>query len=128
MNVPRGVRTFVGFLDHERSWSGPREDDDFLPRPLSHPWPIHPDSVLQRGIPATALPISLADMKQQDVPARGMTVPGMMRVSETGFADPKWANATIHISSRRAVRAMIHDGHHVTTFYKVDKDMFEYIR
>ncbi|KAF8603332.1 hypothetical protein BDV93DRAFT_523403 [Ceratobasidium sp. AG-I] len=128
VNVPRGVRTFVGFLDHERSWSGPRGDEDFLPRPASHPWPIHPASVRQRGIPATALPISLAEMKEQDEPARGMTMPGMMRVSETGFIDPKWANATIHISSRREVRAMIQDGHHVTTFYKVEKDMFEYIR
>lgn len=67
-------------------------------------------------------------MKEQDQPARGMTMPGMMRVSETGFLDPKWANATIHISSRREVRVMMQDGHHVTTFYKVEKEMFEYIR
>lgn len=126
--MPRGVRTFVGFLDHERSWGGAREDEDFLPRPVSHPWPTHPESVLQRGVPATALPLSLTEMKEQDVPARGMTMPGMMRVSETGFLDPKWANATIHIASRREVRVMIYDGHHVMTFYKVEKDMIEYIR
>ncbi|KEP49772.1 F-box-like protein [Rhizoctonia solani 123E] len=125
VNVPRGVRTFVGFLDHRDAWSGPSENGDFVPRDPSHPWPLVPGSALQSGVPATALPAKLEEMRTQDVPARGMTMPGLMRVSETGFLDPKWANATIHIASRKEIRVMLLDGHHVTTFYKIEKSMFE---
>lgn len=128
MNVPRGVRTFVGFLDHESSWSGVRHDEEFVARPASHPWPMHPDPTVQRETPAAALPTSLTEMREQDVPARGMTMPGIMRVSDTGFLDPKWANAVIHITNRQEIRVMLQDGHHVTAFYKVRKDMFECIR
>ncbi|KAB5592321.1 F-box-like protein [Ceratobasidium theobromae] len=125
VNVPRGVRTFVGFIDHKQAWSGPSENGDFLPRPDSHPWPLLPGSDIQRGTPAAALPASLDEMKAQDRPARGITMPGLMRVSDTGFLDPKWANATVHIANRREIRVMLIDGHHVTTFFKVDKSMFE---
>ncbi|CAE6462558.1 unnamed protein product [Rhizoctonia solani] len=125
INVPRGVRTFVGFLDHRDAWSGPSENGDFVPRPSTHPWPLAPGSVFQNGIPATALSVTLEEMKAQDVPARGMTMPGLMRVSETGFFDPKWANATVHIASRREIRVLLLDGSHVTVFYKVEKSMFE---
>jgi hypothetical protein len=127
VNVPRGVRTFVGFVDHEEAWRGPSENGDFLPRPASHPWPLCPGSPIQRGAPATALPAALAAMKAQDIPARGMTMPGIMRVSDTGFSDPKWANATVHVASRHEIRVMLLDGHHVTSFYKVSKSMFEVI-
>lgn len=125
VNVPRGVRTFVGFLDHKDTWSGPSESGDFITRGPSHPWPLVPQQTFQSGMPAVALSADLEEMKAQDVPARGMTMPGLMRVSETGFLDPKWANATIHIASRREIRVMLLDGHHVTTFYKVEKSMFE---
>ncbi|KAG8760134.1 hypothetical protein FRC11_000873 [Ceratobasidium sp. 423] len=125
VNVPRGVRTFVGFLDHRDAWSGPSENGDFVPRPPSHPWPLVPGSTIQREMPATALPADLAEMRTQDTPARGMTMPGLMRVSETEFLDPKWANATVHIANRREIRVMLLDGHHVTTFYKIEKSMFE---
>ncbi|KAG8735331.1 hypothetical protein FRC12_018141 [Ceratobasidium sp. 428] len=127
-NVPRGVRTFIGFLDHSSSWSGPREANDFVARPVSHPWPIHPESVMQTGMPIIALPATLSEMKTQDIPARGMTIPGLMRVAETGFVDPKWANATIHIAGRQEIRVMIQDAHHVTTFYKIEKEMLQSIR
>jgi hypothetical protein len=79
-------------------------------------------------MPVTALPATLSDMKEQDVPARGMTVPGLMRVATSGFVDPKWANATIHIASRSEVRVMIQGGRHVMTFRKVEKGMFHTIR
>ncbi|CAE6524177.1 unnamed protein product [Rhizoctonia solani] len=124
-NVPRGVRTFVGFLDHRGAWSGPYENGEFVPRAPSHPWPLVPRTIFQSGRPAVGLPSDLEEMKAQDVPARGMTMPGLMRVSETGFSDPKWANATIHIASRREIRVLLLDGHHVTTFYKAEKSMFE---
>ncbi|KAJ1303863.1 hypothetical protein OPQ81_008282 [Rhizoctonia solani] len=125
VNVPRGVRTFIGFLDHRDTWSGPSKNGDFVPRAPSHPWPLVPESTIQNGVPALALPANPVEMRAQDIPARGMTMPGLMRVSETGFLDPKWANAMIHIASRREVRVMLLDGHHVTTFYKVEKSMFE---
>ncbi|KAG9099092.1 hypothetical protein FRC06_005652 [Ceratobasidium sp. 370] len=128
VNVPRGVRTFVGFLDHNSSWSGPREDGEFVARPASHPWPIHPEFAIQSEMAVTALPARLADMQEQDVPARGMTLPGLMRVADTGFVDPKWANVTVHIASRREIKVMIQEGHHVTTFYKIEQDMLHSIR
>jgi hypothetical protein len=126
--VPRGVRTFLGFLDHRCSWSGAREGNDFIARPASHPWPIHPESTANSGMPVTALPMTLDNMKEQDVPARGMTTPGLMRVASTGFVDPKWANATIHIASRREIRVMIQGGHHIMSFQKVERDMLHVIR
>ncbi|KAG8746449.1 hypothetical protein FRC10_004888 [Ceratobasidium sp. 414] len=128
VNVPRGVRTFVGFLDHSSSWSGLREDGEFVARPTSHPWPVHPEAVRQGGVRMTALPATLADMKEQDVPARGMTLPGLMRVADTGFVDPKWANATVHIASRREIKVTIQEENHVITFYKIEKDMLHRIR
>lgn len=79
-------------------------------------------------MPITALPTVLSEMKETDVPTRGMTLPGLMRVADTGFVDPKWANATIHIANRREIRVMIQDGHHVTTFYKLEKDMLHIVR
>ncbi|ELU39705.1 F-box-like domain-containing protein [Rhizoctonia solani AG-1 IA] len=124
-NVPRGVRTFFGFVDHPETWSGPSENGEFVPRATSHPWPLAPGSTFQRGIPAAALHTDLSEMKAQDIPARGMTMAGLMRVADTGFSNPKWASATVHIVSRREIRVMLLDGHHVTTFYKVQKSMFE---
>ncbi|QRV81154.1 F-box-like protein [Ceratobasidium sp. AG-Ba] len=127
-NVPRGVRTFVGFLDHPKAWNGERHGDDFVARPATHPWPIDPQSVVQSGMPVRALPATLSEMREKDVPARGMTLPGLMRVAETGFVAPKWADATIHIANRGEIKVMLQDGHHVTTFHKIRKDMFHVIR
>ncbi|KAF8734526.1 hypothetical protein RHS02_06876, partial [Rhizoctonia solani] len=126
-NVPRGVRTFVGFLDHKEVWSGPSENGDFVPRPSSHPWPLLPGSTIDihNQVPADALPADISEMRTQDVPFRGITIPGLMRVADTGFSDPKWANAVIHVVNRREIRVMLLEGHRVRTFYKVQQSMFK---
>ncbi|KAG9122629.1 Structural maintenance of chromosomes protein 6, partial [Ceratobasidium sp. 392] len=108
-NVPQGVRTFIGLLDHDRAWSGPRENNEFVARPVSHPWPVHPDSPTQTGMQVTALPATLTEMKRQDVPARGMTLPGLMRVAQTVFVNPKWADVVVHIAGRREIRVLMPD-------------------
>ncbi|KAF8310883.1 hypothetical protein DL93DRAFT_1567056 [Clavulina sp. PMI_390] len=127
MNVPRGQRSVVVFLDIPRDevcsadmrrrnqiiteyGDGPDEglsNNPYVmlpqksPRPFVAPWPIHLDPHISRSHPARIMttPETMA-------PEAGWIAHGMGHISDHGYHSPSWSPTVVHFASREEFQVL----------------------
>lgn len=108
-NVPKGQRSFVGFLSSPKARRG--QIPERSSRSLYSPWPI----VEQK--PGDAGPgLILQDLYSCET---GWTAPGYGRIAARWFRDPRWTQCVVHIASRVEIQLFWLEMGIVTTFHRL---------
>ncbi|KAH7096227.1 hypothetical protein BKA62DRAFT_662976 [Auriculariales sp. MPI-PUGE-AT-0066] len=106
-NIPKGIRTFVGFLGSTETRYGPGGVPDHTSRPVWASWPVDENSV-RAALAAQADGREALVVAMDDVYASptGVTMPGLGRIAAHMFNDPKWTETIVHVSARDEIQVM----------------------
>ncbi|KZV94979.1 hypothetical protein EXIGLDRAFT_736202 [Exidia glandulosa HHB12029] len=112
-NIPKGQRSFVGFLSSPETRSGTGPIPDTSERSQFTPWPMVPQALPNRYTRASV-------MQDYYGNATGVTAPGYARIAARWFRDPRWTPCIVHVASRVEVELFWTEMGIVTTFRYVD--------
>jgi len=115
-NIPKGVRTFVAFLDAPEMRIGPNGIPARSSRQPGASWPL--DELSFRDALHTTEHANPDVGVLEDIYAApsGMTMPGLGRVAADLFRRPRWTDAVVHVASPEEIQVFFTELRVVSTY------------